>query len=140
MERDKRLGAYYEYDLSKMVNSKGGFLVEDGTEVDAELVRKEKELEKQRARQNLEPGMHAQPQSFNFSTNWILKLFRLIPVKIQGVRNATPLTSTIRTTRSSRVVYVNAVKTSFQKSIASSRSLNAKRYGSSSVLQTDSHV
>ncbi len=38
-----------------MVNTKGGFLVEDGKEVDENLIRKEKEREKQRAMQNLEP-------------------------------------------------------------------------------------
>jgi len=41
-----------------MVNSKGGFLVEDGKEVDEELIRKEKEREKQRAKQNLEEREH----------------------------------------------------------------------------------
>ena len=34
LKRDSRLGKYFEYDLSKMVNSKGGFLVEDGKEID----------------------------------------------------------------------------------------------------------
>ena len=29
LERDPRLGQYFEYDLSKMVNSRGGFLVDD---------------------------------------------------------------------------------------------------------------
>lgn len=38
-----------------MINTKGGFLVEDGKEVDENLIRKEKEREKQRAMQNLEP-------------------------------------------------------------------------------------
>jgi hypothetical protein len=38
-----------------MVNSKGGFLVEDGKEVDEERIRKEKERERQRAKQDLEP-------------------------------------------------------------------------------------
>lgn len=55
LKRDSRLGTYFEYDLSKMVNTKGGFLVEDGQEVDEELRRKEKERERQRAVQNLEP-------------------------------------------------------------------------------------
>lgn len=40
-----------------MVNSKGGFLVEDGEEVDQDTRRKEIEREKQRAVQNLEPRM-----------------------------------------------------------------------------------
>ena len=55
LKRDSRLGKYFEYDLSKMVNSKGGFLVEDGKEVDEELLAKEKERERQRTMQNLEP-------------------------------------------------------------------------------------
>ena len=55
LKRDSRLGKYFEYDLSKMVNTKGGFLVEDGKEVDEEQRRKEKERERQRAVQNLEP-------------------------------------------------------------------------------------
>ncbi|KAG5349912.1 hypothetical protein C0989_001296 [Termitomyces sp. Mn162] len=58
LKRDSRLGAYFEYDLSKMVNSKGGFLLEDGNEIDEEVRRKEKERERQRARQNLDPPMH----------------------------------------------------------------------------------
>lgn len=55
LKRDSRLGKYFEYDLSKMVNSKGGFLVEDDKEVDAELIAKEKERERQRALQNVDP-------------------------------------------------------------------------------------
>jgi DNA-repair protein complementing XP-A cells len=55
LKRDSRLGKYFEYDLSKMINSKGGFLVEDGKEVNEEERRKEKERERQRAMRNLEP-------------------------------------------------------------------------------------
>jgi len=55
LKRDSRLGKYFEYDLSKMVNSKGGFLVEDGREVDEDSRAKERERERQRAMQNLEP-------------------------------------------------------------------------------------
>ncbi|KAH9947684.1 thioesterase-like superfamily-domain-containing protein [Amylocystis lapponica] len=61
LRRDSRLGKYFEYDLSKMVNSKGGFLVEDGKEVDADLRAKEKERERQRALQNLDPPMFLDP-------------------------------------------------------------------------------
>lgn len=57
LKRDSRLGKYFEYDLSKMVNSKGGFLVEDGKEVDDQLRAKEKERERQRAMQNLDPRL-----------------------------------------------------------------------------------
>ncbi|KAH8120565.1 XPA protein C-terminus-domain-containing protein [Phellopilus nigrolimitatus] len=42
LRRDTRLGKYFEYDLSKMVNSKGGFLVEDAREPDADLRVREK--------------------------------------------------------------------------------------------------
>jgi DNA-repair protein complementing XP-A cells len=38
-----------------MVNSKGGFLVEDDKEVDDDLKTKERERERQRAMQNLDP-------------------------------------------------------------------------------------
>lgn len=38
-----------------MVNSKGGFLLEDGKEVDEDVIRKEKERERQRALQTMEP-------------------------------------------------------------------------------------
>ena len=55
LKRDARLGNYYDYDLSKMVNSKGGFLVEEGKEVDEAMIRKEKRREKERARQNVDP-------------------------------------------------------------------------------------
>lgn len=58
LKRDSRLGKYFEYDLSKMVNSKGGFLVEDDKEVDEDLRAKEKERERQRAQQSAEPGEH----------------------------------------------------------------------------------
>ena len=57
LKRDSRLGKYFDYDLSKMVNSKGGFLVEDGKEVDEDSRMKERERERQRAMQNLEPRM-----------------------------------------------------------------------------------
>ncbi|CAK5264763.1 unnamed protein product [Mycena citricolor] len=56
-----RFGKYFEYDLSKMVNSKGGFLVEDGQEVDEELIRKEKERERQRIQKNMEPPVFLDP-------------------------------------------------------------------------------
>ena len=55
LRRDARLGKYFEYDLSKMVNSKGGFLVEDEKEVTEDLRAKERERERERAMQTLEP-------------------------------------------------------------------------------------
>ncbi|KAI9572737.1 hypothetical protein HD554DRAFT_2013906 [Boletus coccyginus] len=61
LKRDSRLGSYFEYDLSKMVNSKGGFLVEDGKEADEDLRTKERERERQRAMQSAEPPMYLDP-------------------------------------------------------------------------------
>jgi DNA-repair protein complementing XP-A cells len=55
LQRDARLGKYFDYDLSKMVNSKGGFLVEDDKEVDDDQKAKERERERQRAMQNVDP-------------------------------------------------------------------------------------
>ncbi|KAJ3797816.1 hypothetical protein GGU11DRAFT_816274 [Lentinula aff. detonsa] len=55
LERDSRLGTYFEYDLSKMVNSKGGFLMADDKEIDEATRRKEMERERQRTMQNMEP-------------------------------------------------------------------------------------
>lgn len=49
------MGKYIEYDLSKMVNRKGGFLVEDGKEIDEETRRKEQLREQQRAKQSFDP-------------------------------------------------------------------------------------
>nr|GAT49735.1 DNA repair protein RAD14 [Mycena chlorophos] len=53
LNRDSRLGTYFEYDLSKMVNSRGGFLVEDDKEVDEELIRREKQREQERIEKNM---------------------------------------------------------------------------------------
>lgn len=51
------LGRYLDYDLSKMVNSKGGFLVEDKPNYDEETRRKEKERELQRLKRSFDPRM-----------------------------------------------------------------------------------
>ncbi|KAJ7169557.1 hypothetical protein C8R46DRAFT_1162371 [Mycena filopes] len=61
LHRDSRLGKYFEYDLSKMHNSKGGFLLEDGKEVDEDMIRKEKERERQRIEKNMEPPVYLDP-------------------------------------------------------------------------------
>jgi DNA-repair protein complementing XP-A cells len=58
LQRDSRLGTYFEYDLSKMVNSKGGFLVEDGKEVDEAFIRKEKQRELERTKQTTDEREH----------------------------------------------------------------------------------
>ncbi|KAI4528427.1 DNA repair protein [Schizophyllum commune Tattone D] len=55
LARDRRLGTYIEYDLSKMANTKGGFLLQDDTEVDEDAVRREKQRERERMQQALEP-------------------------------------------------------------------------------------
>ncbi|KAJ7597622.1 HotDog domain-containing protein [Mycena floridula] len=62
LQRDSRLGNYFEYDLSKMVNSKGGFLVQDGKDLDEETIRKERERERQRAQQSMEPPIFLDPE------------------------------------------------------------------------------
>lgn len=59
LARDSRLGKYFDYDLSKMENTKGGYLVEDGKEVDEGMIAKEKQRERQRAKHNLEPRMYS---------------------------------------------------------------------------------
>ncbi|KAI6136848.1 hypothetical protein F5141DRAFT_1185713 [Pisolithus sp. B1] len=61
LKRDSRLGSYFEYDLSKMVNSKGGFLVEDGKEADEDMRAKERQRERERAMQNVEPPIYLDP-------------------------------------------------------------------------------
>jgi len=65
LPRDKSLGEYIEFDLSKVRNTKGGFLVEDEDE-DApggraaktvEELRKERERQMQRMEQEQDPGI-----------------------------------------------------------------------------------
>lgn len=56
LRRDARLGKYFDYDLSKMVNLKGGFLVEDEKESNEERLAKERGRERERAKKNIEPG------------------------------------------------------------------------------------
>jgi DNA-repair protein complementing XP-A cells len=55
LARDSRFGKYFDYDLSKMVNTKGGYLVEDDKEVDETMIAKEKQRERERAKHNFEP-------------------------------------------------------------------------------------
>lgn len=59
LARDSRLGKYFDYDLSKMVNTKGGYLVEDDKEVDEGMIIKEKQRERERAKHNLEPRAYS---------------------------------------------------------------------------------
>ncbi|KAF9056638.1 hydrophilic protein [Panaeolus papilionaceus] len=54
LKRDSRLGSYFEYDLSKMVNTKGGFLVDEGNRTEELMKMREKEREQQRKKHNLE--------------------------------------------------------------------------------------
>ncbi|CAG7852539.1 DNA repair protein rad14 {ECO:0000305} AltName: Full=XP-A family homolog rhp14 {ECO:0000303/PubMed:11408483} [Serendipita indica DSM 11827] len=60
LKRNSRLSNYFEYDLSKMVNTKGGFLVDEdgsgvGKEVDEDMRRREKQREMERVAKNAEP-------------------------------------------------------------------------------------
>jgi DNA-repair protein complementing XP-A cells len=59
LARDARLGKYFDYDLSKMENTKGGYLVDDGKEVDEGMIAKEKQRERERAKHNFEPRMYS---------------------------------------------------------------------------------
>lgn len=62
LKRNSRLSNYFEYDLSKMVNTKGGFLVEEdgvGKEVDEGIRRRELRREQERIAKNAEPCKHA---------------------------------------------------------------------------------
>ncbi|KAF7982096.1 hypothetical protein HWV62_30419 [Athelia sp. TMB] len=61
LKPDARLGKYFDYDLSKMVNSKGGFLVEDNKEVDEDARIKARERERERTKQNAEPPIFLDP-------------------------------------------------------------------------------
>jgi DNA-repair protein complementing XP-A cells len=59
LKRDTKLmGRYLDYDLSKMVNSKGGFLVEDGADFDERAKQRTKERELQRKQQVHHPAMY----------------------------------------------------------------------------------
>lgn len=66
LPRDKSLGDYIEFDLSRLHNSKGGFLLDDdassgpggtGAPKTIEEVRKERERERERIRAAMEPGI-----------------------------------------------------------------------------------
>lgn len=61
LKPDSRLGKYFDYDLSKMFNSKGGFLVDEGKETNEVERRKERERERQRAQQNMDPPVFLDP-------------------------------------------------------------------------------
>lgn len=65
LPRDKALGDYIEFDLTRLHNSKGGFLVEDKAGEEAtktlEDLQKEREREKQRLRDQMEPGIILDP-------------------------------------------------------------------------------
>ncbi|EMD41663.1 hypothetical protein CERSUDRAFT_41645 [Gelatoporia subvermispora B] len=75
LQRDSRLGKYFEYDLSKMVNSKGGFLVEDDNDTNAELRAKEKERERERTLQSLAPRQYHSYFRTSLVSQWGLAIF-----------------------------------------------------------------
>jgi len=61
LPRDKSLGEYIEFDLSKLHNSKGGFLVDDdnspeGRAKTLEDIRRERQRERERMQAMQEPG------------------------------------------------------------------------------------
>ncbi|KAK1920999.1 hydrophilic protein [Papiliotrema laurentii] len=60
LRRDQRLGKYFEYDLSKLHNSRGGFLTEDddGGRIKTVIeIAREKEREKKLMREGEEPAI-----------------------------------------------------------------------------------
>ncbi|CAO1622864.1 unnamed protein product [Parajaminaea phylloscopi] len=64
LPRDKSLGDYIEFDLSRLHNSKGGFLVDEddlgpgqATAKTIQEVKRERERERQRIREAMEPGI-----------------------------------------------------------------------------------
>jgi DNA-repair protein complementing XP-A cells len=66
LKRNSRLGNYFEYDLSKMVNSKGGFLIEDNDKSDERTRMLEKQRAEQRTAQKLDPR-ECEPRCFPHS-------------------------------------------------------------------------
>ena len=56
------MGKYLDYDLSKMVNSKGGFLVEDDKEPLDDEREKQRQRERERAMQNFDPRKFSRKQ------------------------------------------------------------------------------
>lgn len=63
MRRDPRLGKYFEYDLSKLHNSRGGFLTAEDEEGDRIKSVVELAREKQRERQMMREG--EEPREYN---------------------------------------------------------------------------
>ena len=71
------MGNYLEYDLSKMVNSKGGFLIEEEGEDEDLLKTKERERERQRAMQSLDPRQYIL-RLFSYSQTNVPVLSRIL--------------------------------------------------------------
>jgi DNA-repair protein complementing XP-A cells len=63
LPRDSRLGKYFEYDLSKLHNSKGGFLTEEDGDERQKLIAIQREKARERARiaAGEEPGAYCYP-------------------------------------------------------------------------------
>ncbi|KDN39841.1 DNA repair protein [Tilletiaria anomala UBC 951] len=66
LPRDKSLGQYIEFDLSKLHNSKGGFLIDEDVSVEGKLktledIKRERERERERAKALQEPGISLDP-------------------------------------------------------------------------------
>ena len=90
LKRDSRLGKYFEYDLSKMVNSKGGFLLDDDKDADAELRAKEKERERERAMKEMDPREYFHTLRLHVADHEAVQLYSLTLHRILNVRNAVP--------------------------------------------------
>jgi hypothetical protein len=115
LPRDSRLGQYVEFDLSKLHNSKGGFLVEEEDDDERSLRqrRQVEELRKQRIRESERMGLGQEPR-WSFLKKFCsqpahVKLNVMIcPIQqyhstrrpILSARSATRPSSTFRSTRS----------------------------------------
>lgn len=66
LQRDKSLGDYIEFDLSKLHNSKGGFLIDENDATNGKSLEdmlKEKQRERQRLKEYAEPAISLDPET-----------------------------------------------------------------------------
>jgi len=136
LKPDSRLGKYFDYDLSKMVNSKGGFLVEDGHEIDGDTRIKARERERQRAMQNLEP----RTPICLFATVVILTMPKPCFLTLSLTRNAKNVSRWISTRHSRRSLVASSVinaRTNGPRNTVFLRRPNARRYVPASLYSAD---
>jgi hypothetical protein len=127
LKPDSRLGKYFDYDLSKMVNSKGGFLVEDGQKIDEDSRMKARERERERAMQNLEPRMSI----VSYATVMILTMPKPCSLTLSLTRNAKNVTRWTLTRHTGRCLAASSVinaRTNTLRNTVFLRRPNARRY------------